>query len=67
MSEDKILIAYLPVMCLSLKELLGINDEELKQVLTFNLSSARGEAFQRNYTKHQAQGKMTYCLSLPVD
>ncbi|XP_038076391.1 myosin-IIIb-like isoform X2 [Patiria miniata] len=35
-------------------ELIGINDEELKQVLTFNLSSARGDVFQRNYTKHQA-------------
>ncbi|XP_022097396.1 myosin-IIIb-like isoform X2 [Acanthaster planci] len=36
-------------------ELIGINDEELRQVLTFNLSSARGDVFQRNYTKHQAQ------------
>ena len=41
---------------LNLQELLGINEDELKQVLTFNLSSARGDVFQRNYTKHQAQG-----------
>ncbi|XP_071794491.1 myosin-IIIb-like isoform X2 [Asterias amurensis] len=39
----------------SVSELLGINEDELKQVLTFNLSSARGDVFQRNYTKHQAQ------------
>ena len=41
------------------QELLGVDSEKLKGVLTFTSNYAKGSIIRRNYTKQQAQSKLS--------